>query len=256
MIEAGLVFIGLAGFFSYVTRGITGGASAIVFNAVYGLGLALGLVGGLTLIDGLVWIAMGDLVGSLVLLVVLRRDIRLEPFLVRILLASVPTAIVFTWLLPRVDARLLAAGLGLVLIAAAAYLALRAELRPWAEARLVRWSWPVGLGAGVLSGLYGMPGPLLIVFLSHAGGDQSRFRARITLLSATWTSFRAVTLVTAGTLAAVDVGRFVLTVPLILAGLAVGVWLHPRVSPLAFRRLLALLVGLSGVVLTLRFAFP
>ena len=110
----------------------------------------------------------------------------------------------------------------------------------WDEPTLIRRALPFGLAAGVLGGLYGMAGPVTVVYLIHAGSDPARFRARLTFLSVFWSSFRVATLLLTGSLSADRIVRFALTLPFVLGGLAVGYRLHPRVSPDAFR------VGLGG----------
>lgn len=246
-----LVLLG-AGALAYVVRGITGGASAIVFNALFGLALAFHLTGGLGLLDGLVWVALGDLVTGFILLVVLRREIRMEPFLRRFLATSLPFSIAITLLLPRIEVRLLALGLGAALVLAGLYLVTRRTIRPWDEATLLRRAGPWGVGAGILSGLYGMAGPVTVVFLAHAGGDPSRFRARLTTLSVFWSTARVGALLAAGLLDVTGVVRFGLTVPAILVGLGIGYLLHPHVGPGPFRVGLGATVATAGILLVLR----
>ena len=250
-IESGLLMLAPAGFLAYVVRGITGGASAIVFNALFSLSLAFGLAGGLTLLDGLYWVAVGDLVTGFVLLVTLRSQIRFEPFIIRFLLISLPINVGATLLLPRLDIELLTLGLGLSLVFAGLYLALRRHLGHWDGPTLIRRALPFGIAAGALGGLYGMAGPVTVVYLMHAGSDPGRFRSRITLLSVFWSSFRVATLLLTGTLSADRMIRFTLTLPFVLAGLAVGYRIHPRVSPDSFRVGLGTLVAIAGGVLVL-----
>ncbi len=255
-VGTGLLLLAAAGFLAYVVRGITGGASAIAFNALFGLMLAFGLVGGLTLIDGLLWVALGDLVTGLVLLVTLRGQVRAEPFLVRFLAVSLPINIGATMLLPRLDTWLLSLGLGLVLVGAGTYLMIRSNLGHWSGRTLMRRAVPFGAAAGVLGGLYGMAGPVTMIYLVHAGSDPGRFRARVTFLSVFWSTFRVTTLVLTGTLGVEQAARFLVTLPVVLGGLAVGYRFHRRMSPVAFRIGLGLLVSLSGSVLALRSLLP
>lgn len=252
IVEGSLVLLAATGFVAYVVRGVTGAASAIVFNAVFGLLLTFGLAGGLTLLEGLYWIALGDFLGSVVLVVALRRELRVEGFTIPLLATSVPIAIVATLMLPRLEVELLTLGLGAALVGSGAYLAVRGELHVWDDATLRRRAVPTGLIAGVLSGLYGMAGPVLVVYLAHAGADTRRFRARSTVISATWTTSRFLTLLLSGALGAEGLTRFGLTMPFILAGLGLGMWLHPRFSPRLFRVGLGAIVSLAGVALIVR----
>ena len=250
-VESGLILLAVAGFIAYVVRGITGGASAIVFNALFSLALAFGLAGSLTLLDGLYWVAIGDLVTGFVLLVTLRSEIRFEPFLTRFLLVSLPINVGCTLLLPRLDVAILTLGLGMALVLAGLYLALRRTMGRWEEPTLIRRALPFGIAAGTLGGLYGMAGPVTVVYLIHAGSDPGRFRARLTLLSVFWSSFRVGTLLITGSLSPERLIRFGLTLPFVLAGLGVGYRIHPRVSPDQFRVGLGAMVAIAGGILVM-----
>ena len=249
--ETGLLLLAATGFVAYVVRGITGAASAIVFNALFGLELAFGLMAGLTLLDGLYWIAMGDMLGSLVLFIALRREIRMESYVLRLLAMSVPVAIVMALLLPHLDLHFLALGLGLALLFSGLYLGGRSELGVWDEAKLRRRAIPAGLAAGALSGLYGMAGPVAVVYLAHAGPDPSIFRARVTLISTVWSSVRVATIVLSGAVGVEGLVRFGATVPVILIGLGVGMWLHPRFDARTFRLALGVIVSIAGIALVI-----
>ncbi|MFN8623502.1 MAG: TSUP family transporter [Chloroflexota bacterium] len=252
LIGTGLLLLGVAGFLAYVVRGITGGASAIAFNALFGLEVAFGLAGGLTLLDGIHWVALSDLVTGLVLFVALRGQIHAEPFLVRFLIVSLPLNVLATLLLPSVDLWLLTVSLGLTLVGAGGYLVVRRAIGHWDDATLHRRALPMGAAAGVLGGLFGMAGPVSVVYLIHAGGTPSQFRARLTFLSVFWGVSRVATLVLSGAIGASTVGRFALTLPLVLGGLALGYRLHPRVSADAFRIGLGIMVAGSGALLVVR----
>ena len=251
-IETGVLVLALVGGAAYVVRGITGGASAVVFNALFGLAIAFGLTGGLTLLDGLYWVSLGDLVAGFLLLWILRRQIRLEPFLVRFLIVSVPLNVAFTLLAPHLDVTHLTLGLGIAIALAGTYLTAQREIHTWDEPTLVRRALPGGILAGALGGLYGMAGPVTVIYLAHAGSDPGRYRARLTTLSVFWSSFRIATLVLAGQLTLPAVARFGVTLPAILVGLAIGVRLHPHVGPDRFRRLLGITVMVAGVLLVVR----
>ncbi|GEM_PF-6119885 len=251
-IDPGFLVLCVAGALAYVVRGITGGASAIVFNALFGLALAFHLTGSLTLLDGLAWVALGDLVTGFVLLVVIRREIRMEPFLRRFLIASVPVSAATTFLLPRIDLGLLTIGLGLTLAGAGSYLLLRREIGTWDEATLLRRAGPWGVAAGALGGLFGMAGPVSMIYLAHAGGSPTRYRARITTLSVFWSTTRVTALAAAGLLSVGQVVQFGLTVPAILAGLGLGYLIHPHVGPRPFRAGLGLVVSVAGILLVIR----
>ena len=248
-VDTGILLLAGAGFLAYIIRGVTGAASAVVFNAFLAVALALGLLGDVTLLDGLYWIALADLLGSIVLLVVVRRDLRMDPFMWPLLGFSLPIGIALAVLLPSIDIVLLATGLGIALIIAGFYLAARQEPATWDAATLRRRAAPAGIAAGVLSGLYGMAAPVVVIFLAHAGSNTSVFRARATIIAIFFSSARVATLVATGAIDGDRLVSFGVTAPVVLLGLAVGVWLHPRVGRRAFRATLGVTVLLAGVLL-------
>jgi uncharacterized membrane protein YfcA len=165
---------------------------------------------------------------------------------------SMPVLIVFALLLPRVDVQLLTLGLGVVLMASGLYLGLRRSIGQWSSETLLRRATPTALGAGALSGLYGMPGPVFMIYLAHAGSETSLFRVRSTVISSTLSIVRAVTLIVSGAIGAEGAIRFGLTMPVIFIGLGAGLWLHPKVGPRAFRFGLGLIIMIAGAILLLR----
>jgi hypothetical protein len=80
---------------AYFVKGVTGAASAIVFNACLLVAFALGWPGDLTLADGLYWLAVADLFSSAIMWAALRRTVKPEPLTVRLLLGMIPTIILF-----------------------------------------------------------------------------------------------------------------------------------------------------------------
>ena len=252
IIEPGLALLAVIGFVAYAVRGITGAGSAIVFNALFGVAFAFGLTGELTLLDGLYWIALTDLVASTLMFIALRREIVLEPFVKRLLLVAVPFLVVFALVLPRIEVQLLTFGLGLVLVASGLYLGLRPTLSKWTDKALMDRAAPTGVLAGILAGLYGMPGPVFMIYVAHAGPETSLFRMRSIVISGTTSTVRGVTFIVAGTIGTEGAIRFGLTLPVILIGLGVGLWLHPKIGPRAFRFGLGLLIMVAGVILLVR----
>lgn len=251
-LEPAVVLLALLAAGAFFVRGLTGAASAIVFNALFAALLAFGATAGLTLLDGLYWIALADFVATLVLLVALRTQLRVERFVLLFLAGSVPVNILATLALPRVDVALLTVGLGAVLVGAGAYLAFSPRVRPVPVATLERVALPLGATAGILGGLYGMSGPIAVLFLSHAEGDPSRFRARVTVLALAWGIARVSTLTLSGAYTPERLEVAALSLPFLLAGLAAGFWAHRFVRPRPFRLGLGLIVMLAGAVALVR----
>jgi uncharacterized membrane protein YfcA len=251
-IEPAVILLALLAAGAFFVRGLTGAASAIVFNALFAALLAFGATAGLTLLDGLYWIALADFLATLALLVALRTQLRVESFVVRFLIGSVPVNVLATLALPRLDVGALTIGLGAVLVGAGAYLAFSPRVRPLPTATLDRWAIPFGAMAGVLGGLYGMSGPIAVLFMSHAEGDPSRFRARITVLALAWGSVRVSVLALSGAYTVERIEVAAVSLPFVFAGLAAGFWAHRFVQPRPFRLTLGLIVMVAGAVALVR----
>ncbi len=251
-VDHAIAILALLAVGAFFVRGLTGAASAIVFNALFAVLLAFGLTAGLTLLDGLYWIAIADLCATLVLLVALRTQLQVESFVVRFLIGSVPVNILATLALPRVDVTALTVGLGLVLVFAGGYLAFSPRVRPVSTGTLDRWAIPFGAMAGVLGGLYGMSGPVAVLFMSHAEGDPSKFRARVTVLALAWGSVRVTVLALTGALTVTRMELAGVSLPFVFAGLAAGYWAHKFVQPRPFRLALGIIVMTAGIVALVR----
>src|SRR5690349_21234725 len=113
----GVVVLSVLALGSFFVRGLTGAASAIVFNAALAILVATGLSGGLSLRTGLYWMALANAIATVVLLAALARQIRFDRLTVLLLAGVVPTTVLFSYLLPSVDLRglQLLLGVGVVL---------------------------------------------------------------------------------------------------------------------------------------------
>jgi len=249
-----VLFLCVTALVAYAVRGATGAASAIVANAFLAVGIVSVDGDGELLRSGLYWLAIADWFAAVTMLLVLRSSVRLEAIVIRFLAFSVPVSIVFTLLLQSMAVPVLGFTLGVVLVGAGAYLAVRPSPREWTQRSLRTWAGPAGIGAGALGGLFGMAGPIAMLFFSRAGGDPSTFRRRVTLLSLVTSSVRLSVLVLSGAVGATAIGTFVVTIPCILAGLAVGFRIHRHLSPRPFWRSLGLIVGLAGFGTLVRLA--
>jgi uncharacterized membrane protein YfcA len=239
---------------AYFVKGVTGAASAIVFNACLLVAFALGWPGDLTLADGLYWLAVADLFSSAIMWAALRRTVKPEPLTVRLLLGMIPTIILFAILLPHVDVLWLSLILSVAVIGAGAWLALRNNAQPAADGNVKRWAFPVGLIAGMLGGLFGMAGPVFFLLLTRASHDPSEFRRRAVLITTVGNVARLVTLLISGAITTKHLVWFGWSVPALLAATALGVWVHRFIPPRPFRVALGVLVALAGVVGLWRYA--
>ncbi|MBZ0137144.1 MAG: sulfite exporter TauE/SafE family protein [Planctomycetes bacterium] len=240
--------------FAHFAKGVTGAASAIVFNAGLLTALALGLSGGLTLLDGLYWIALADLFASAMLGVLLWRQLKVEKLALLLLCGLVPITVVFTLLLPHLDLGGLSLVLALAVVGGGVYLAFRPDGKSASASAINRWALPTGLGAGVLNGLFGMGGPVIFILLSRASDDPGMFRRRTVFINIAAGLARVVTLAACGVFERKHFEWFGWAVPVMAAALLLGMWAHTKVKPRPFRVALGLLVMLAGIGGLLRFA--
>ncbi|MCA8914905.1 MAG: sulfite exporter TauE/SafE family protein [Planctomycetes bacterium] len=240
--------------FAYFAKGVTGAASAIVFNAGLLTALALGLDGGLTLRDGLYWLALTDFLSSALLGALLWRQVKFEKLTLLLLSAMVPVTIGFALLLPTLDLHWLSLVLALAVIGAGIYLAARRDLPPASARTLNMWAVPTGALAGVLGGLFGMGGPVVFVLLSRASDDPGEFRGRTILITNASGLARLVALGATGVFTSQHLVWLGWAGPVVLLALLAGMWAHKRMRPRPFRLALGGLVTLAGVGGLLRFA--
>ncbi|MCA8911794.1 MAG: sulfite exporter TauE/SafE family protein [Planctomycetes bacterium] len=240
--------------FAYFAKGVTGAASAIVFNAGLLTALAFGLAGGLTLLDGLYWIAIADVFASGALGVLLWKHVKLEKLTMLLLAGMVPVTVVFVLLLPTLDLRWLSLVLALAVIGGGIYLAARRDLPPASTKALNLWALPTGALAGVLGGLFGMGGPVVFILLSRAGDDPTEFRGRTILITNVSGIVRLLALAATGVYATRHLTWFGIALPVIVVALLAGMLAHKRIKPKPFRIALGALVTLAGIGGLLRFA--
>lgn len=232
---------------SFFVKGLTGAASAIVFNAILLCAIALGWAGDLTLIDGLLWMAVADLVASVSLAMMQFGNWRIEKLTSLLLAGMLPVMAVFAWLLPRVDVSILTPILALAVTGAGVWLLMRKDGKTGDPKTLARWAFPIGLIAGVFGGLFGMAGPIFILLLSKASDDTKVFRGRAIVITTAGNLVRISVLSLDQTLTLDHAVGFLWTAPAILGALVLGMICHKWVKPRPFRVLLGLLVMLAGL---------
>ncbi len=232
---------------AFFVRGLTGAASSIVFNALFVLAIPLGLTAGLTLLDGLYWMALANVLASVLLVGLLARSLRLEPLTLLLLVGLLPTTVLFALLLPQFQLGHLQLLMGVAVVGAGVYLA-RGDTRGGVPSRrALALALPAGVLAGLLSGLFGMGGPVIMLVLGPSSDSPTEFRSRFTVIAAATNLVRLVPLAWQGAYGLPQLGVFVATVPAIVVGLAVGFWAHRFVRPRPFRVGLGALVSLAGL---------
>jgi len=120
--------------------------------------------------------------------------------------------------------------------------------------RLPQWSaLPVGLVGGVLSSLFGVGGPLYVMYLTARGHDPLQVRSTITTLLSITTFTRVVLFALYGLYAQDGIILFALALaPAMLLGLFIGHRLHLNLSKRRLVQCIAVLLVASGTSLVIR----
>lgn len=244
--EAILIFA-LLPLLAYFVKGVVGAASAIVFNAALLLAIAFGLNGEVSLLDGLYWVGMADFCTSMLLGFLLRREIRPERQTVLLLCGMLPVSVLFALLMKRIELGWLMAALAVAITASGLWLIYSRDHELARERTLNLIAFPCGLVAGVLSGLFSMAGPVVILFLAAGSKDPRVLRARLVLISALATSVRLAALVFEGAYTPQRMNWFAISIPAVLAGILAGNACSRFVKPVQFRVLLGVLVAIAGL---------
>ena len=122
------------------------------------------------------------------------------------------------------------------------------------EFRLPQWAAiPVGLVGGVLSSLFGVGGPLYVMYLTARGHDPLQVRSTITTLLSVTTVVRVVLFALYGLYAQDGILLFALALaPAMLLGLYAGHRLHLNLSKQRLMQSIAVLLIASGASLIVR----
>lgn len=157
-----------------------------------------------------------------------------------------------TWLIAHVDLGVFRLGVGLLLVVFAAFQLLIGP-RLWP----IRFGGAaveaaIGAASGVLGGLAGLSGALPAMWAVVRGWSKERQRS-LFLTFNTFCHVVAMTgLVVAGHIDAGTLTRFAMLLPALVGGAWLGALAYGRVSTDQFRRLVLLLLGASGIVLTVQ----
>jgi uncharacterized membrane protein YfcA len=172
-----------------------------------------------------------------------RVDVRSTFRLILSTLAGIPLGL---WCLKRVAARPMSLVLSVVIILFSLYNLLRPGLL---KLRTDRWSWLFGFGAGVLGAAYNTNGPPVVFYGALRGWRPESFRAT---LQGYFLPAGGAILVGQG-LAGLWTREVLLTyawsLPVILGGVLIGLWLGRRISAHRFNRWIYVLLLLAGLVL-------
>jgi hypothetical protein len=157
------------------------------------------------------------------------------------------------YLLSVLDNRKLMTGLGWFLIAYSAYMILvhwvgMAQIKVSA-----RWAFPLGFAGAAVDTLFGGGGGTLVVIYMHGRGvSKSEFRATLAVLWFIEMMARIGGYGIGGYYTKSTLTLVALLLPFMLAGTWVGERINKRISQETFSKVLAVMLGLSGVNLLLK----
>jgi uncharacterized protein len=191
-------------------------------------------------------IVLLDCVGAISMGVRLRADVNkaellpLLPFLAAGLLIG-------AFLLLRVPSSLLLGGLGIVVVL---YGALYASGKQPAF-RVPRWTAaPVGIFAGTTSSMFGVGGPIYVMYLTARGSSPANVRATVPVIFIFTTIARIVIFAVAGLFTAQVLYTAAVLLPVMLLGMWLGHHLHLNMTREQIVRIMGvLLVGSGGSLL-------
>jgi uncharacterized membrane protein YfcA len=156
-----------------------------------------------------------------------------------------------TWVLLSFSHEILKRVLGVLVTGWALTMLLRKEPNVLSPGRaLGSYLAPVsGFLGGTLGAMFSVNGPPIIIYLSHVLDEKQTFRATLYGVFFADACYRMV-LFTASRLLNVKVFRFALTMaPFLVAGVLVGSWLQRLLDEELFRRIVAAILVVTGVVL-------
>ncbi len=158
--------------------------------------------------------------------------------------ASAPIGVM---LLAHIDPAYVRAGIGLLLVLYCAYSLVRPAVKP------VRAGVPADVGIGFLNGLIGgltgLSGIVVIVWCQLRGWPKDIQRTIFQPVFFAVLAMSAISLGAAGTITAEIIELFLYALPLVLAGTWTGFKLYGRLDEASFRRIVLLLLLVSGTTL-------
>ncbi len=155
-------------------------------------------------------------------------------------------------LLSYIDRDYLRTGVGVLLVAYSSYFLARPAVHT------VRASVPADVGVGVLNGmlggLTGLAGPIITVWCQLRGWPKDAQRAIFQPVILAAFVMTAISLAIAGTVTPDLVKIYLMGIPALGAGLWIGLKLYGHLDDAAFRKVILILLFLSGLVLILPFS--
>ena len=159
-----------------------------------------------------------------------------------------------TMLLTYIDPAYMRSGIGLLLIVYSIYGLAQPGLKPVPAGVVADTG--VGFLNGVLCGLTGLPGFIITVWCQLRGWTKDVQRAVFQPVMLAAIVVTAISLSFTGTITAETVNLYFLGLPALLAGLWLGFKLYGKLDDAAFRKVILLLLFVSGLALVIAFGWP
>jgi uncharacterized membrane protein YfcA len=158
-----------------------------------------------------------------------------------------------TMLLTSINPAYLRIGVGVLLLLYSSYGLARPVFKP-VQAGVLADS-GIGFLNGLLSGLTGLPGLIVTVWCQFRGGPKDVQRTIFQPVMLAAIAVNAASLTIAGAITAETVRLYLLGLPFLLAGLWSGFKLYGKLDDAAFRKVILLLLLVSGLALTVPAVF-
>ncbi len=233
-----LAFTGLIIFFAFFIRSLTGFGSALISMPL--LALLFGLKFALPLIT------LFEVAISLLLIKSVYRRIS-KPTLTPMIIGAIVGVVLGSTILYALADITLKKILGGVILLFALNLLYHPEQMP--RSLSAYWGGLAGGIGGLFSGMFGTGGPPYVMYLSYKLPDKGALRASLIGLFAVEGLWRVGVLTVTG-LMTVDVLKLALALtPALILGAILGHKIHCYINPVHFRRIVAIILAVSGLLL-------
>ena len=165
--------------------------------------------------------------------------------LLRLLAGAIPGSLLGVYFLGSLADRQVEMMLGIIIIGVAMSLL---RTTPSSSPVSSRWGLPAGVVGGILGGLFGTSGPAYVAYLSSQALEKEVFRATLILLFAIEYTWRLGLYVHNGLLGSQGTQVALSLLPALIAATVLGHLLHLRVGESSFRRWVAMLLLVSGLL--------
>jgi len=180
----------------------------------------------------------------------LRKSIEWRESLALIIggLVGIPIAV---YLLHNADTRTFRIGFGLLVALYAGYTLFRPALTYFRQMESRGRNILVGFGGGLIGGLTAMPGALPTVWCDMHGMSKSRQRGLVQPFIAAMQIFALSLMLSRHDLSLKVLLDFAISLPALVAGTALGIWMFRSVNEMTFRRIILIMLLLSGLSLVI-----